>query len=670
MRARKDVFSLIALTTTAALAVATRARAESPSIDARTWRPSTDPAAGMVLEPVTAPGPWRWNVGAWLEYAHHPVTLRKAGSDDVAFRPVESLLGAHLTAGLGLGAHASVGLSLPAFLYQSGTDGLPPSVASGSVPTSGIGDLGIHGKGVLVENAKDGGFGLAALGLFTLPTGNRASFAGEGSATVGVRLLAEYTLVVASVQASAGYTLRTEHRVWPDAAAGGVTFGDSIPWSVGVSLKPDVLKLDSSNRQRWDLSIHGSLPAGPVLPFGAGDPGSAQLSPVLLGLGDRIEIGHDHDAYLVAGAEVGLTSAVGVPAFRGVLALGWAPRNHDMDGDGVPDDVDQCPEIAEDRDGFEDSDGCPEIDDDDDGVLDKVDACPRVPGVESPDPKRNGCPAGDADGDGIDDAADACPDVKGVKRDDPRRNGCPAAGDRDQDGVPDDVDRCPDQAEDRDGNADDDGCPDPDDDGDGIADRDDACPRLAGEASTDRERNGCPNPDRDGDTFDDATDQCPDAAEVFNGVKDDDGCPDEGGKPLATIDVKSPRLTVRLASPIKIAGTPEAPVVDAASGPTLRALVLELNRHRDWTIAVGVKPGAGKPEEAQAVSLARASAVARALGSFAHRDGASQVVAWEAVRKQPGSESGVGLLILVRAGVAPLPGAVPPLPPVVPRVEP
>ena len=48
-----------------------------------------------------------------------------------------------------------MGLSLPAFLYQSGTDGLPPSVASGSLPTSGIGDLGVHGKGVLVENAKE-----------------------------------------------------------------------------------------------------------------------------------------------------------------------------------------------------------------------------------------------------------------------------------------------------------------------------------------------------------------------------------------------------------------------------------------------------------------------------------------------------------------------------------
>jgi hypothetical protein len=75
-----------------------------------------------------------------------------------------------------------------------------------------------------------------------------------------------------------------------------------------------------------------------------------------------------------------------------VLSVGWAPRSHDRDHDGVPDDVDQCPTIAEDRDGFEDNDGCPEMDDDEDGVPDAFDACPRVKGVPNMDPRKNGCP--------------------------------------------------------------------------------------------------------------------------------------------------------------------------------------------------------------------------------------------------------------------------------------
>jgi hypothetical protein len=40
----------------------------------------------------------------------------------------------------------------------------------------------------------------------------------------------------------------------------------------------------------------------------------------------------------------------------------------DRDGDGIPDDKDRCPHEAEDRDGFEDSDGCPGPDDGSAGV--------------------------------------------------------------------------------------------------------------------------------------------------------------------------------------------------------------------------------------------------------------------------------------------------------------
>jgi hypothetical protein len=40
----------------------------------------------------------------------------------------------------------------------------------------------------------------------------------------------------------------------------------------------------------------------------------------------------------------------------------------DRDGDGIPDSTDRCPRQAEDRDGFEDSDGCPDADNDSAGV--------------------------------------------------------------------------------------------------------------------------------------------------------------------------------------------------------------------------------------------------------------------------------------------------------------
>ena len=379
-----------------------------------------------------------------------------------------------------------------------------------------------------------------------------------------------------------------------------------------------MLKIDPGHRQRWDLAVRGSIPVTPVGPFGAGNPGSALLSPVALSVSDCVELGHHRDAYLVAGAEVGLTDAIGLPSFRGVVSIGWAPRSHDLDQDGVPDDVDQCPELPEDRDGHEDSDGCPELDNDDDGVLDKDDACPNVPGVPSDDPKKNGCPQPDRDTDGVPDDVDACPDEKGIESDDPKTNGCPIKKDRDHDGVPDALDKCPDQPEDKDGNKDDDGCPDLDDDGDGVPDAQDACPNVAGEPSTDPAKNGCPNPDRDGDTFDNDADQCPNEPETFNGVKDDDGCPDTGGKPLVTIATKNGAPVIVLAN----AG--DALKTD---GTTLRAIAFEAHAHPEWTLLVA---SSGKQDKGDA-GLARAKEVADRLDALAHRE-LAEPTEWSAVK--------------------------------------
>ena len=48
----------------------------------------------------------------------------------------------------------------------------------------------------------------------------------------------------------------------------------------------------------------------------------------------------------------------------------------DSDGDGIADDSDKCPSEPEDRDGFQDDDGCADPDNDGDGILDADDVCP------------------------------------------------------------------------------------------------------------------------------------------------------------------------------------------------------------------------------------------------------------------------------------------------------
>src|SRR5207247_4382687 len=51
----------------------------------------------------------------------------------------------------------------------------------------------------------------------------------------------------------------------------------------------------------------------------------------------------------------------------------------DADHDGVADRVDRCPDVPEDRDGFEDADGCPDPDNDKDGSPHARDQCPNDP---------------------------------------------------------------------------------------------------------------------------------------------------------------------------------------------------------------------------------------------------------------------------------------------------
>jgi outer membrane protein OmpA-like peptidoglycan-associated protein len=143
-------------------------------------------------------------------------------------------------------------------------------------------------------------------------------------------------------------------------------------------------------------------------------------------------------------------------------------------------------------------------DTDGDGTPDKLDKCPDLAGPA----KLLGCP--DTDNDGIADKNDKCPGEAG-----PADNmGCPYA-DTDKDGILDKDDKCPDVAGPRDNN----GCPYPDTDKDGILDKDDKCPQLAGLTRYD----GCPVPDKDGDGINDEEDKCPDAKGTAGG----NGCPEE-----------------------------------------------------------------------------------------------------------------------------------------------
>ncbi|MCK6530099.1 OmpA family protein [Myxococcota bacterium] len=88
-------------------------------------------------------------------------------------------------------------------------------------------------------------------------------------------------------------------------------------------------------------------------------------------IGGASEAWEDEDGHAVADRWDNLQATLGIS-----LMLGGARPRIDTDGDGIVDDEDYCPREPEDRDGFEDGDGCADPDNDQDGFADADDACP------------------------------------------------------------------------------------------------------------------------------------------------------------------------------------------------------------------------------------------------------------------------------------------------------
>ena len=380
----------------------------------------------------------------------------------------------------------------------------------------GIGDISLVGKLRLLR-VEQSPIGLAATLRASFPTGNQRRFTGDAGVTLWPTLVAEvrphqrfrmslelgYRALLGNGSSAfplGGRTCpaSTSILMGTDCTAGGVgptnatdaqlvddgdplDYDDLLTFGFGMSFRA-IHSLDIV------AEIYGSQIA---TEFGS----QGALSLEALG---GLKIFVHENSYLVAGAGGGLpTDGIQASRIRATLGFVFEPSIADSDGDGLRDDVDECPNDPEDFDEFEDDDGCPELDNDRDGIPDTADECPLVP----------------EDRDGIEDD-DGCPEG--------------GEGDRDHDGIPDDQDQCPDNPEDRDDFEDTDGCPEPDNDRDGIPDVHDLCPNDPEDRDGFQDEDGCPDPDNDSDRILDPNDQCPDEPETYNGTQDQDGCPDRG----------------------------------------------------------------------------------------------------------------------------------------------
>ncbi|MGA9520794.1 MAG: OmpA family protein [Myxococcaceae bacterium] len=345
------------------------ATASAQGFDGQRYQPAMGAAGGFVIERPIVPRHLGYSFGLIGNYGHDPVVIRRIGSPEIVGRPLQHALTADLLASFALFNVLELGVDVPLHaLYMGDTS------FAGARAAPGIGDIRLMPK---LAHTFGGSFALGLAAPITVPTGDPGALRGNGGLTVHPQLLMGFRGRRFSVSANAGMRLR------PEDAPSDI-LGDEVTYGLGaqIPLLP--------RRDMLDLYVEGF--------------GSYYLGSNLVGLSSLpiealagLALRPHPDWTIELGGGGGITRGVGDPLFRTTLGVRYNPvpasDYKDSDNDGVGDHTDKCPRRAEDEDGFEDADGCPEYDNDRDGVSDERDECPDEPEGRIGD--GDGCPEPD-----------------------------------------------------------------------------------------------------------------------------------------------------------------------------------------------------------------------------------------------------------------------------------
>jgi len=548
--------SLLSLTSLAQTAPAT----QSGEFTVQNFSPAPGTRNFLSVETLRMDGAWGYSVGLFFNYAKNPFSILSCVSKtDCADKNATNQRDTHviadmmtfdLLAAVSPVKRLQIGLRLP-LSYVSGeglnTDTGGPAMAP--LKKFGVGDPTLEGKVRIFGGAQDP-FAIGAALDLSFPVGHAFSstdkttmkttdyYLGNSSpVTVGLRGIFDGQVGRFSFAANLRGVFRAKSQL-ASTEIGPVDFRYGAGLGVRISPIFRVLAEGYGSTQFSARNGTNTLETD----------GALELTPFESRLVVR------------AGGGAGILQGVGVPNARAFLGLAYAHEVGDQDGDGIPDDVDKCPTIPEDKDGFEDADGCPDPDNDGDKIPDEKDKCPNQPETVNGFQDADGCPdeISDRDHDGIPDEQDKCPDAGGkdiIRVPASPYYGCP---DTDHDGIPDHLDKCPNEPEDTDGFQDMDGCPDPDNDGDKIPDE---------------------------------ADECPDQPETYNGYKDEDGCPDDvpgaGVTPKVTVSDSEIKIMDRVefaTGKDVIQGTKSFQVLDVVAAimkARKEILLVEVGGHTD-----------------------------------------------------------------------------------------
>lgn len=519
LRLRWMLLSLSAITLSPALGHAEEAKSGEFSV--QRFQPAPGPRNFFTVQGARTDGKMAWSAGLFVNYSDTPFLLKSCLSVDNCndknvvqsrdIKVIKSMVTGDLLASLTPTPRLQIGLRVPvSYVQGDGIDTATGNAARDGLKATGLGDPMLEAKMRALGNV-DSPLVLGGAAFISGPLGSataKDSYIGDRGPVVGLRGIADARTGAFDFGVNIAGLYRQNSRL------GSTELGPEFRYGVAAGFRvSQMLRLVAEGFGSTKFSSKAGTSSLEV-------DGGIQIRPLNSGLN------------LTLGGGPGVLQGVGVPIFRAFAGVMYVSEVGDSDGDGFRDSDDRCPLEPEDKDGYEDGDGCPDDDNDGDGIKDVADKCPNEPesmnGIDDDD----GCPdeIPDSDKDGIPDADDKCPNDGGpnVVRAKGEFYGCP---DSDKDGIPDTKDQCKDEPEDTDGFKDEDGCPDPDNDGDGIIDTEDECVDVPGT----REMRGCPDPDSDGDGIPDSKDKCKDQPETYNGFKDEDGCPDKAPGSLVEV---------------------------------------------------------------------------------------------------------------------------------------
>ena len=307
------------------IALAQTSGPQVPAIDAQRFRPTIDGRFTIWTDDASRVESFRPSFRLLAHYAHEPLVYTPEGSS-TPDAVVKHLLQTDLVAGIGY-QRFRIGAVLPVYLVAT---------SDTEATQTGLGDVGVDAKAVVLDGEK-APVRIAFAGRVWFPTTTLKNALGARKVTYELTGIADRTFGDAQVGVNVGLRggpdVQLENVRVDDYAVVRVGGGYQIvDWlAAGAEVNADVpLQNDAADALAVEWMVNGRLQAA-------------------------------RNLQVRAAFGTGLTKGIATPDLRALVGLVWqADGPRDADGDGVPDADDACVDAAEDLDGEDDTDGCPD----------------------------------------------------------------------------------------------------------------------------------------------------------------------------------------------------------------------------------------------------------------------------------------------------------------------